>query len=318
VAVDDRSQDSAVDIDLASGVETPVPTRTEYWFDDERKSLRGRLSIGGETLPGGEFLQTPDGFFTDLGRRDSGPPQLNPMFEHFARGYREALESGEATVVGEEIIDGRNADILRLETVDGPSGKSYSVEVAVDSGDYRPIAFRFPSIGIAVPWSAAARVVAAEMVVRDPRDFERPEASGPRPARITSVGERRLAPAEAATALGTTALWAGPSVRGLELSEIELSRVTIDWTNHEETTTSALDFDYGEGLQITEATSPHTAPSFGQQPPEGRLRLRGAGAADGQADIWFGQLQRDGLFIHIRAPQRETVVAAAKKMEPMR
>ena len=58
---------------------------------------------------------------------------------------------------------------------------------------------------------------------RDPRDFEPPVSppAQPRPAGQTGVDERKLEPAEAAAALGRTAVWPGRSVDGVELAEIE-------------------------------------------------------------------------------------------------
>jgi hypothetical protein len=64
-------------VDLASGRERLESNRSEYWYDDERDVLHVRLSAGGRLLPGGEFLHTPEGFYTDLGLQDQArPPRL--------------------------------------------------------------------------------------------------------------------------------------------------------------------------------------------------------------------------------------------------
>jgi hypothetical protein len=324
-------------IDLASVRQRSEPQRSEYWYDDERDLLRVRLTVGGKLLPGGEFLQTPEGFFTDRGARQGQgrPPQLDPALEGFASRYRHALESGEATVVGEEVVDGRDAVILRFSLRAGPSGEQISEDVAVDAGDYRPLRFRFSSSEVeATRWSQAPRVVEIETIARDPRDFARPEPAEPRPGTQTGVEERTLTPAQAATALGRSALWPGPAVEGVELAQIEQIRVTTRWTNGDVSEGYALVFRYGESeedayregkpsLIVTEGTSAEESWAFGLlggSPEPGELRLVGTafrkpGGIEGM--VWFGSMQRDGVYISMRSPQRELIVAAARSMTPL-
>ena len=319
-------------IDLASGRDRLEATRTEYWYDDERDAMRVRLTVGGKLLPGGEYLHTPEGFVTDRGvRRDQmRPPQLDPALERFVSGYRAALDSGEATVVGEEVVDDREAVILRFALPLGPSGERFYEDVAVDADDYQPLRFRGSSN--AVPWSEAPRVVEIETIPRDPRDFEAPGPSEPRPAGQTAVDERRLTPAEAATALGRPAFWPGRAVDGVELAQIDLMRLTTPWTDGRVTKGHALVFQYGadrrtahlEGkpsLIITEGTSAEENLRFGlggSMPEPGELRLSGAGRTDsGEPEMWFGSMQRDGVYISLESPQRDLILAAAKAMVPL-
>jgi hypothetical protein len=324
-------------IDLASGRERPEAPRSEYWYDDERDVLRVRLSIGGRPLPGAEYVHSPEGFFTDRGvqRDQMRPPQLDPALEGFASGYREALDSGEATVVGEEVVDGREAVILRFPLPPGPSGEQISEDVAVDADEYRPLRFRFSSTaapGRTSPWSEAPRVVEIETIPRDARDFEVPQGSEPRPAGQTGVDERKLSPAEAATALGRPVFWPGRVVEGVELAQIELMRLTTTWTDGRVTEGHALVFRYGldrrtahlEGkpsLIMTEGTSTEGALRFelgGSMPRPGELRLAGPGRAeDGDAEMWFGAMQRDGVYISLESRQRDLILAAAKAMVPL-
>jgi hypothetical protein len=138
--VEDSSPRETV-IDLASGRERLGAHRSGYWYDDERELLRVRLSLGGKLLPGAEYLHSPEGFFTDLGfrRGQARPPRLDPALEGFASRYREALDRGEATVVGEDVVDGREAVILLFSLNRGPSGEQIYEDVAVDADDYRPL-----------------------------------------------------------------------------------------------------------------------------------------------------------------------------------
>jgi hypothetical protein len=293
--------------------------------------------VGGELLPGGEYLHSPEGFFTDrtVDRGQTQPPRLDPALQGFASGYREALDSGKATVVGEEVVDGREAIILRFSLPSGPSGEQVSEDVAVDADDYRPLRFRFSSTaasGRTIPWSEASRVVEIETIPRDPRDFEPPQAGEPRPGGQTGVDERKLSPAEATTALGRPAFWPGRAVDGVELAQIELFRRTTTWTDGRVTENHVLEFQYGadqrtahfEGkpsLIITEGTSAEDHLRFGlggSAPGPGELRLTGAGMTDsGDAEIWFGNMQRDGVYISFRSPRRDLILAAAKAMVPL-
>jgi hypothetical protein len=335
-AIVEQSSPRQIVIDLASGQERLESHRAEYWYDDEREALRVRLSVGDELLPGGEYLHTPEGFFTDLGRRDQArPPRLDPALEAFASGYRQALDDGRASVVGEEVIDGHEVLILRFSLPSGPSGEQISEDVAIDQDDYRPLRFRFSSTaapGRTLPWSEAPRVVEIETIPRDPGDFEAPRATEPRPAGQTGVGERKLSPAEAATALGRPVFWPGRAVGGVELAEIELRRITTPWTDGRVTKGHALAFQYGvdqrtahvEGkpsLLMTESSSAEETRHFGfggSMPGPGVLRLTGFGNADGSTvDMWYGDMLRDGMYISFQSPRRDLILAAAKAMVPL-
>lgn len=322
-------------IDLASGRERLLAYRSELWYDDERDLLRGRVSWEGRP-PHSEYLHSPEGIFTDLGvwRDQPGPPRLDPAIEGFASGYRKALESGEATVVGEEVVDGREAIILRFSLP--PKRKAARPqafeEVAVDADDYRPLRVRFGPLMSSWPWSEAPRIVEIETIARDPRDFERPPRGERRPWARIGVDERILEPADAAAALGRPAFWPGRAVAGVELAEIELVRLTTTWTDRDVTEAPALTFRYGtdprtayrERLLIMmeralvgdEVVDLGVPPQPGGPIPRpGELRLTGFGKTDsGDPEMWFGGMQRDGVYISFESKKRDLIVAAAKAM----
>jgi hypothetical protein len=53
-------------------------------------------------------------------------------------------------------------------------------------------------------------------------------------------------------------------------------------------------------------------------PRPGELRLAGPGRAeDGDAEMWFGAMQRDGVYISLESRQRDLILAAAKAMVPL-
>jgi hypothetical protein len=321
-------------IDLESGEERLTEgQRTEYWYDEERDYLRARVSAGGRLLPGGEYLHTPEGFFTDVNAwRGGSPPTVDPALEGFASGYREALESGDARVVGEELVDGREATILRFPLPsDDPSSIKVSQEVAVDRDTYRPLRLRLssPDFSRKVPWSAATRIVLIETIARDPGDFQRPEAGEPRPEKQTSAIAGTVTPAQAATALGRSVFWPGRAVEGVELTKIQLMRLTTEWTDGHTTRGQSLAFQYGAdrrtahrpSLIMTQTTSARENLRFGPLDPEpkaGELHLIGFSSPP-RSDVamWFGAMKRDGVYISFESWQRELIVAAARSMKPL-
>ena len=151
----------------------------------------------------------------------------------------------------------------------------------------------------------------------------------PRPSEQIGVDERRLTPAEAATALARPAFWPGLLVNGVELHQIELVRLVTRWGDKRVTENRALVFQYGPGksagpskpwLTITEGTSAEETPRFGVSGlphlPPGKIRLMGVGDADGsEVDIWFASMQREGVYISLESSQRELILAAAKSMK---
>ena len=331
-AVVERSRPYATVVDLASGETSDEFHRYEVWYDEGRGLLRARIMIGGELLT--EVLESATQFYTDLGPRERPrphPPRLDPALAGFATRYRDALESGRARVIGEDVVDGRKAIILRVSLREGPSGQTWQ-DVAVDADDYRPLRFRFSSMPPRDrPREWTWRVVEIEAISRDPHDFRPPKRAEPRPRTQTGREERTLTPAEAAQALERPALWPGAAVEQLALSKIELMRLTTRWADGRVTKSRALVIQYGgdrrggahgePSLIITEGTSVEATrgPFAGTPPARGKLWLHGLGMADGSdADVWFGTMQRDGVYISLESPQRELIVAAARAMAPIR
>jgi hypothetical protein len=329
-AVVENLRPDATIVDLASGAERPQIQRTEYWYDDERALLRTRLTVDGNLLT--ELLQTREGALSDLGPvpGNAPEPRLDPALAGFASRYREALETGQAEVIGEDTVDGRDVILLRM-TVRPAVGNRPALqeEVAVDADSYRPLRFRFSSGEDTAHWW---RVVSIESVARDEQQFAPPAPAEPRPSRQTQVEERTLTPAEAATALGRPAMWPGPSVEGIELTEIEVMKVTTEWTDGRETQSRGLLFRYGKGrrartgdrwLVVTEASrleTPHFG-SFAAGPAlaPGQMRLVGLGGADGsEVDRWFGRVELNGVYVALESPNRDVLLAGARALTPMR
>jgi hypothetical protein len=281
-------------IDLRSGQTTLEVPRAELWFDGEQKRRRTRLTIGDSLV------------FDGVGEAS----MLDPVLAGFASRYREALESGEARVVGETTVGGRRAVLLRITLEPGRLVQ----EVAVDAESYRPLQFRFvPGPGRDESWT---RIVSIETIERNPRDFAPPEQRFPHGGLAEKEGQVTVA--EASTALGRPALWPGPDIDGVELRQIELLRVKTRWSDYRETTKPALVFDYGDSLKMSVGLSAYEMPLVGPLPHQrvrdGNLRLI---EMNRWADVWFGTLEQDGLYIKFESPRRELIVAAAKALTPL-
>jgi hypothetical protein len=323
-AIVENEDSRAILVDLTSGEETVEPERHEYWYDEERGELRARLTIGREVINEVHV------------RRVAGPPAHRALA--FATGYREALESGKARVVRWETVDGRRAPVLSI-AVPGRGGDpprigeaaepAYTEEVVVDGETFEPLRFRHlygPEV-VAGPvhwW----RVVSIESIERDEDDFKAGPPSFPW-SRFAPSNDKELTLDEAATALGRPGLWSGPAIDGIALQRIGVVTTTITWRDGSETETPSLLIRYeapgeqGRWLWMQVGTSAETTPRFGpvdgEAVPAGKVRLMEVKAHDDRSiDMWFGNVQRDGLYINMQSPQHELVVEAARTLEPIK
>jgi hypothetical protein len=297
-------------VDLESGEATTEAPRSEIWFDQEQEQRRSLVSIG-ETV-----------VFEDVGSAS----MLDPALAGFTSRYRDALESGEARVVGETTVDGRRAVLLRITL--NPGG--LAEEVAVDAEDYRPLEFRLvPGPGDPVESRRSFRVVSIETIARDPADFTPSEQ--PRVHGGIAHDEGEVTVAEASNALGRPALWPGRDVHGVDLRRIDRLRIETRWFKGRSTVKPvqpafktekpALVFHYGRenggrSLAMTVGISAEELPLVGpfphQRVPDGKLRLIEFGDR-----VWFGAMQQDGLHFRFESSQRELILAAAKALEPL-
>jgi hypothetical protein len=317
-----ENEDSrAILVDLASDEETIEPERHEYWYDAERREFRGRLTIGSEVV-------------NEFGGPVTGPPPSHRALA-FATGYREALEKGKARVVRWETVGGRRAPVMSIAVpawrdprTDRVVQPAYTEEVVVDGDTFEPLRFRhlYGADVVAGPvnwW----RVVSIESIERDDDDFKAGPPSFPWRMFMPSNDEE-VTSEEASEALGRPALWAGWAIDGVPLERIGVVTTTITWRDGRETESPSLLIRYeapGEKarwLWMQVGISPETTPRFGpvdgEAVPAGKVRLMEVEAQDDRSiDMWFGNVQRDGLYINMQSPQRELVVAAARALQPI-
>ena len=319
-AIVENAASRAFLVDLASGEESVEPERHEYWYDEERGELRARLTIGSEVL---NEVHVP---------RMSGPPPSHRALA-FATGYREALESGKARVVRWETVAGRRAPVLSIAVPAWRDPRSnhvvqpgYTEEVVVDGETFEPLRFRHlygPEVtsGPVFWW----RVVSIESIGRDDDHFK----AGPPPfpwRGFAPSNDKEVTVDEAATTLGQTALWPGAEIDGVGLERIGVVTTTITWRDRRETETPSLLIRYeapgekGRWLWMQVGTSAETTPRFGpvdgEAVPVGKVRLMEVKAHDDRSiDMWFGNVQRDGLYINMQSPQRELIIEAARALK---
>jgi hypothetical protein len=327
-AIVENEESHAILVDLESGKETIEPERHEYWYDEERGNVHGRLTIGDEVL-------------REFRAEEKGPPPAHRALA-FATHYRQALQTGKARVIRRETIGGRETVLLRIRVPawsDPRTAKvvepAYVEEVSVDAETFKPLRFRhLPGPDVVAGPIQWWRVVAIEAIDRGDHDFGRPE-----PTRVRGVGpsnDRKVTPAEAAGALGRPALWPGTRVGEAELDRIGVMTVTVIWRDLRETKTPALLIRYGKdippgskdwiwisvGMPIADDIPfrglPSWGPYDGERVPAGTLRLAFLPTRDDRSiDMWFGNVERDGLYINMQSPRRELIVAAAKALKPL-
>ncbi len=319
-AVVEFRRPSDVVVDLATGREHERVEQTEYWYDRDRSLLRTRLTVDGVFIT--EAVESRSGLETDVGHFAGGgvAPRLDPALAGFATRYREALADGSAKVVGHATVDGRNATVIRISVPDGGSE-----DVDVDSDTYRPLSFTYttPDGKSSSSW----RVVEIESIPGDPSLFRPPQLSPPRPTEGETGGGRVVTAAEAATALGRPALWAGERLGDLALAELRLEHGRTRWTDGRRGEARVLELRYGrrragDWVQIGEATSVDGAFAIGVSgvaggfpvPPEGSIAVTGV---PGVSHFWRGELRVGDVYVSLMSTSRELLMAAARSLRPL-
>jgi hypothetical protein len=302
-AVVERSSPDSVVVHLTTGQARERIHAIEYWYDRERSLLRTRLSTDGQVLT--EIVETPTGSDSDLGHYPGGiAAQLDPALAGFVTRYREALANGTAEIVS------RDGDITTIRISLGPGTTE---DVSVDSDSYRPILLAYRRHGeVMQSW----RVASIEAIERSPTFFAKPKRAEPRPTGGGEIASREVSLDEASNALERRPVWLGKTFRNLPLSGAILSvdrALYTDGTSHEG---KRLTLRYGQDDPLVIGQAASVAGSYqlgfndgGDPPaPEDSLVLERSGG------IWTGELIKDGLFLSLRASDRDTIVAAAKAL----
>jgi hypothetical protein len=321
-------------VNIETGSERRQKIQTEMWFDEGRALKRTVQRLDGSVID--EMLETPQGGFTRAGplitcawiaahpveatklrvscneNMENGttpreipetPPTLDPMLAGFVDRYRSALESGRASELRRENVDGRAVVWLRFAPATQPrppgSPDFPPIHVAVDAETFKPLRIR--------SGDDETIVRVAETLAYDESLYPRPEPAPPGPS-SGRIGERE--PIELATAarlLGRPPLWLGSEWQGFRLLEIRRLELKTGFPR-----SSGLDPVFADGVQLTyedadgrtltleEAASCHFGLSRGlcglHSPREGELR---AGWLPSVVTVRLGGL-------HVTVAQRET------------
>ena len=297
-------------VDLSTGVSRPVLSKIDYVLDSETSNFSIVTYIDG--VPMGRSQGSPD-----------------PGLAAFASGYRKALANHAARIVGETMVDGRRAKILRYSV-----GSLDSEDVAVDSSSYQPRWIRYRSVSRPghVRVSLTYRVLAIDSA------HERPAQGGLRHGPLLSGGYkdiRRVSPAGASAALRHTALWVGRKFGGLALQKTQLQRVSTfllagfrprssarglmlryasrtQWLEIQETPTAQAGYGFYGRTLGSSGPLPH--------PPKVSLSCDACGSGNHAVQyrpIWQVQLRKEGLYLTIQSWSRHLVVAAARSIRPI-
>jgi hypothetical protein len=311
-------------VDLETGERTPQQGQTEIWFDKaqarEHTVTRVEGRVVSDLLVTPELLASPDppvytcawitahpeaakrvGVGCDPKDANLGyTPQLDPALATFIDGYRAALERGTAKEVGKGEIDGRSVTWLSLAL---PRGGTE--QVAVDDETGRPVRVRRAA--------RAYDVLLLETLGRSEGDFRAPKVKvEPASGRVGAAGFIPVAEAPEAV---PGALWAGPAVSGLRLSEVELQHPTTSFgpdSDRPPVRGVGVELRYGERgqIRIQQSRAPQMAYAWYSDalvPRTGSVLLGFSG----------GWLRRDGVYIRIWSQDPVVVVEVARALRPI-
>jgi hypothetical protein len=288
--------------DLASGERIEVVQTHEVWYDTQRRIFHVISRVNGDAYD--DSLSTPEGTFTQGGRSppSASAQSVNPVIAGFASGYREALESGRARVVGEGEIDGRKVTWLEFQT----PITNQTQRVAVESKDAQPIAIQWLTRGR--PAGPVIRIRFAETQSVEAANLRRPEVTEPT---VETADERELSVAEAQSVLGRSPLWLGRTRKDLALAGIVLQRNSFFYGESRESRGEVLGIKLRyeqkgapQPIEIREAADPRILQWLGILPPPGT------------ADVFenTARLQRDGLYIVIQAATKGDALNVARSL----
>jgi hypothetical protein len=271
-------------VDLETGVRTEMRSQHEVWFDP-KAGLRETETFDGVVQ-----------FDVSLGPDEMSEHAIS-VYSSLGTGYREALESGQAEVVGEDTIEGAAVYWIRIEQ---------GHDVAVSRDTFEPRYIRVTQNEI----PALTRIVTYETLSAGsaPLDAAPPTAG---PANVAPEYGAEVNLAEAAAILGRQPVWAGSSLHGFPLDSVrELSLPTPDRAM------PGVSLVYGE----TQA-APHVAIIEAASLAEGLTMLvgvRGYAPPEGTALVAGTQalLRSNGLVVAMHAPDEKTAIAVARSLEP--
>jgi hypothetical protein len=301
-------------IDLASGREAPVVTVAEVWFDRNRQIEHTVSRIAGQLQ--NDRLVTPSRVSELSGSDTKGPPPvLDPALAKSIDGYRDALATGDAKVLGEGSVDGRAVTWLELHSTSWGDER-----VAIDKRTWEPVRVETSWNGHR-DWAYDVRSI--ETLPEGAGDFDPPaSSSAPRP--LAFMREPAPTSVEHARDVLPDAEALGSSFAGLALtqvSDVKLSTVFEADTSQEPVVSHAVEFDYGSeslmngGPYLWLEEAAHPQPQYGWYPSlvptASELLVSPRSRPPGSGTGWSGLMVDNGIYITILASDRALMLDAA-------
>lgn len=269
-------------VNLETGERTEVRGQHEVWFEPTRL-LRDTETFDGAVQSDAVF------------RGSEIPGHATEIYASLGAGYREALESGDARVVGEDTLDG--TPVYWIEIASGH-------EVAVSQETYKPVSIRV-DLG---EMPLLNRILTYETL-----ESGSVPAGGESPGGLMDVSTKTgpaIDLADAASVLGRGAVWAGADLHGFPLGSVRT--LTIPGVDGP---VSALSLKYGT------PPMPHAEIIESAAAPEGLTMLAGVNnyvPEEGTALLSGSTalLRSNGLVVAIVAPDEEMAILVARSLVP--
>jgi hypothetical protein len=316
-----RAPTDNVYVDLQTGERAPQQAETEIWFDQTRKIEHTIRRVEERVVD--EMLLSPT---SDTGAhptvyscawitahpveaKKAGvscdpknahldfTPQLDPALANFVDGYRAALEDGRAKEIAKGELEGKRVTWLSLDL---PGGRTE--EIAIEDETGRALQLR--------RGDRTYDVVVLE--TRSEGDF-RLAKRPPQPA-YGSAGRVGGIPLAKAPEWVPGALWPGPSVRGLSLTEVELQFPRTGFGSDSDPPVErgvGIYLRYGDHSQIRiqQSREPQMAYAWGSDavPRAGTVLL----------GFFGGWLIKDGVYVRIWSQDPDIVLEVARALRPI-
>lgn len=295
-----RDEAEGAVIDLETGARTPLYREREIWFDEAR-GLREVTRFDGVVQR--DVFYPPHRVSSDLFKTYSG----------LASGYRDALDSGEARVLGQGEIDGIPVHWIQTEryVVFDPDGTRHVWQrvVAVSQETFEPVYVDEKADGEFGP-QTGARIRSVEWLPADEGDFRAHGVN--RPFGGFVIRDGRKSPDELAALLGRTPLWLGETFQGIPLEA----------SGSAGNASREVSMFYGVRFSRERGNAPDLSRFvvLKQTPdlaafPEYLAEFFRPGAVVVLERQGF--VQKDGLYIVIAARTEELILAAARALEPI-
>jgi hypothetical protein len=295
-----RDEAEGAVIDLQTGQRTPLYREREVWFAESR-GLREITRFGG--LVQRDVFYAPDRLPSDLRKTYSG----------LAIGYREALESGDARVVGQGDIDGIPVHWIQTEryVVFDPDGTRHVWQrvVAVSQETFEPVYVDEKADGEFGP-QTGARIRSVEWLPVAEGDFRAHDMN--RPLGGFMIRDGRTAPHELAALLGRTPLWLGETFQGMPLEASGSAGSSAEVSMFYGTRFSRR---RGEGApDLRRFVVLKQTPDLAVFPDYVAEFFRPGAIVVLERQ---GFVQKNGLYVVIAARTEELILAAARALEPI-